>query len=105
MKREEYQGWTNKQTWCVALWWNNTSTKQALALQIVRDNFGDPKKIEMALLKFALKHVSEIWAMTDWCWSDSESLTFEVDWAMLREQLEMQIAEERQLDTQKADVI
>lgn len=97
MKKEKYQGWTNAQTWCVALWWNNSKKTQDEALTIVRDNLGDNEGIERNLLRFVLRNVSDVWAMASWCWIDCQSVTFDVDWKQLRESLELQIAEERRI--------
>lgn len=98
MKFEEYQGWTNAQTWCVAGMFNNTKVTQDKALSIVRDNLDNPKIAEKFLLELAKNNVSEIYAFAEWAWADCESLTYDVNWEEIREHYVLEIEEDRRYE-------
>ena len=41
-RSEEYNGWTNRETWCAALWINNDQGMQEYAAELARrDDYGD----------------------------------------------------------------
>lgn len=39
-----YNGWTNYETWCVNLWWNNDSGSQEALAEMARDCWGSAKE-------------------------------------------------------------
>lgn len=58
-----YQGWTNSQTWCVALCFDNTEAHLSEALEICRGENSAER-----LRKMGIKRTLEIRKMAPWVW-------------------------------------
>jgi hypothetical protein len=91
----KYQGWTNAQTWCIALWFNNQKTTQDVALDIVRENIDNKMTAISRLKHYTLEHLIDIWNMAPWSWSDGQSISADVDWNSIFEHFKMKVLEER----------
>jgi len=46
MERKEYNGWTNYETWAVALWWDNERGSQRLQQEMAAEFVTAPKSTE-----------------------------------------------------------
>lgn len=77
-----YNGWTNYETWNVALWLNNDQGSQEMAHEIVRDNPEDWKAGDA--LKDALQELMPDLGAT--MWADLLGAAFsEVNWREIAE--------------------
>ena len=90
---EEYQGWSNVQTWCVVNTFNNTKELQNLALKITREHHTD-ETIELSLKSLARKHNTEIHDFAPWVWDYLQAhhkWTHDVNWKEIREHYQAKI--------------
>lgn len=85
-----YQGWSNAQTWCVALTLNNPEKLQREAFSIARDY--DVEAAAFVLWLMANRHRGTIEAMAAWAWED-KSLRFDVNWREIAEEMKDKVAE------------
>jgi hypothetical protein len=93
MKHEPYQGWTNAQTWCVALTLNNHSKTQDAAMSKVRDNLEWPRIAEVELRNYCGSIIGDIYDMAPWAWNDCQALSADVNWEEIREHFELKVRE------------
>lgn len=91
---EEYQGWTNAQTWCVALTINNTRQnqeyfkKRAAAISgplKPRPSDAVIKAYLMDLAKFNTMS-KQIYDMSPWAWNQGQTLE-DVNWSEIYDDL------------------
>lgn len=76
MDNERYQGWTNMQTWCVALTFDNTKKLQDKMLSTLRItnefNGRTPQEIrEKNVHRLILDHAADVVAMAPWVWEEN----------------------------------
>ncbi len=93
MRQEKYQGWTNAQTWCVALLFDNDERLFSLALGALKESEGLSSVAESELLELARNNNRRIYATAPWAWCDGETLTDHVNWGELREHYQTKLNE------------
>ncbi len=76
---EAYQGWKNKQTWCVALTLDNTRELYERALEAARDDHPD---LALKMLCSSKKVLTEVFNMAEWCW-DGHTIGLKLYWHMV----------------------
>jgi hypothetical protein len=80
---EEYNGWTNRETWAVALWIDNEQPLQAKALELAKENQGQ-RKLADALESWIDDYFDQNWSNSKAMRNDIGSL-YRVNWWELAE--------------------
>jgi hypothetical protein len=92
---DNYQGFTNAQTWCVWNTLNNTKTLQDKAVDAIR--LGETNEQRETFLKGLAKyHRADVAKFAPWCWeypNASTKWTYDVNWSEIRELLQQKIKE------------
>lgn len=83
--KDEYQGWANPQTWCVALYIDNDKELLSQAIEAVKDAEEYPSSTPKVLGDVVLRaKKAPLYNIAPWCWDDGQSLD-DVNWNELVE--------------------
>jgi hypothetical protein len=80
---EEYNGWTNRETWAVALWIDNEQRLQAKALELAKENQGQ-RELADAIESWLDGYFDQNWVQARTMREDIGSL-YRVNWWELAE--------------------
>lgn len=75
---EEYNGWTNRETWAVALWIDNEQRLQAKALELAKENKGQ-RELADAIESWLDDYFNQNWVQARTMREDIGSL-YRVNW-------------------------
>ncbi len=93
MKTVRYQGWTNPQTWCVALAFNSKLTIHDQALDIVNSTV-DATRAAALLRSLGLAYIVDIKTIAPWAWENGKTLST-VNWDEIKEHFRLKLEEMR----------
>lgn len=75
---EEYNGWSNRETWAVALWIDNEQRLQAKALELAKENKGQ-RELADAIESWLDDYFNQNWVQARTMREDIGSL-YRVNW-------------------------
>ena len=75
---EEYHGWSNRETWAVALWIDNEQRLQAKALELAKENKGQ-RELADAIESWLDDYFNQNWVQARTMREDIGSL-YRVNW-------------------------
>lgn len=74
-----YQGWTNPQTWCVSLVFLNNEAIYHRACACVATNQGFPNVAKAELKALAQELTVQLYEAAPWVWTDSHGESVSID--------------------------